>query len=119
MLSDASQLTPNQIGFLSFLAIVLGQAVRIALAKSNGRPEVGKVASTGIVLVISIGLAYIWVGMPILASFKDPAEFTAALLQQAGQVFALATLLYNVLLARVFEAAGFTPTNALNKEPIG
>jgi hypothetical protein len=89
---------------LSIIAPVLVQAIKFLTSKLGW--EMNKQVVTIIVAVIATGAAFI-IDAPNLPEYTDPMVFIQALLTIAGPVFATATVLYNLLLDKVFDMMGF------------
>ena len=91
---------------LSMVAPVLVQLIKVLSAKLGWKMD--KPVITIIVAVVAAGAAYI-VEAPNLPAYSDPMAFIQALLTIAGGVFATATILYNLLLDKLFDLLGFVP----------
>ena len=91
---------------LSIVAPLLVQLIKIISAKLGWKMD--KQVITIVVAVIAAGAAYI-LEAPNLPEYSDPMAFVQALLAIAGGVLATATVLYNLLLDKVFDLLGLVP----------
>jgi len=89
---------------LSIVAPVLVQIIKVLSSKLGW--DMNKQVVTIIVAVIATGAAVI-VGAPSLPDYSDPMIFVQELLAIAGGIFATATVLYNLLLDKIFDMLGF------------
>lgn len=93
---------------LAVIAPILVQAIKVASDKFGWK--IGRPTVTIIVMVVSV-LAAVVADLPNLPPFDDPMVFLGELLNIAGTVFASATILYNLLLKKVFELLGFVASS--------
>ena len=91
---------------LSIVAPILVQLIKVLSAKLGWKLD--KPVITIVVSVIAAGAAYI-VEAPNLPAYSDPMAFIQELLTIAGTVIATATVLYNLLLDKIFDMLGFVP----------
>jgi hypothetical protein len=108
------ELKPEHILVIGVLATVLAQIVKLLAAR--GGTKLGKTPISAGVFIVAVALAawWMWPALPAVpASSGDPAAYALAILGFVGQliaaasgVFGFATLIYNLLLQRVFEALG-------------
>jgi hypothetical protein len=89
---------------LSIVAPLLVQLIKVLTSKVGW--EMDKPVITIVVAVISAGAAFI-LDAPNLPEYTDPMVFIQEMLTIAGSVFATATVLYNMLLDKVFDLLGF------------
>ena len=89
------------------LAPVTAQALKF-YAEKFGK-ELHRKVVTAIVAVISIGLgvAVLYPEFPIMV--EDIMEYIGSLLQFAGAIFSMATIIYNLYLGELFERILFAP----------
>lgn len=95
------------LAFLAFLVPILAQAVKVISAKVGW--EVGRAQITIIAFVFSAIFAIFTAGAQLPPYAGDPIAYTGQLLQVAGVVYGLATVVYNIVLGKLFDAMGFTP----------
>jgi len=96
-------LSAEQIILIGMLASVLSQVVKYLAAKSDkvmSRPML-----TVVVFAISVALGAFWM-TPVVATSGDPLAVTKSILEAASMVFGFATLIYNLLLSKLFEMLG-------------
>jgi len=91
---------------VSIVAPVLVQIIKVLSGKLGW--EMNKQVVTIVVAVVAAGAAFI-VEAPNLPEYGDPMAFVQALLAIAGAVIATATVLYNLLLDKMFNLLGFVP----------
>jgi hypothetical protein len=89
---------------VSMVAPILVQLIKVLSSKLGW--EMDKSIITIVVAVVAAGAAVI-VEAPNLPAYSDPMLFMQELLTIAGGVFATATVLYNLLLDKVFSLLGF------------
>lgn len=96
------ELTADQIVLVGLIATVLTAVIRYVFAKVL-HTEIHKGWATGVVALVSLGLAVIWnpLSFPLTG---DPVEVANALLQYLTAVIGAATVIYNLLLKRVIDA---------------
>lgn len=104
------ELTAVQLMLLGLVATVLAQGAKLLLAKVGY--DTTRLVITIVVVVASVALAWFWM-KPEIPPFTDPMQFATALLTAAGAVFAFATIIYNVLLAKLFELLNWTKARFL------
>lgn len=117
-------ITPDQVILIGFVAVLVVQVVKLATAYL-GITFDRKWVTVGLFL-LAVGLASFWAA-PSLPAFPvqdaDPAVFGGAVVGWIGNIVSVAsviigfaTLIYNLLLQKVFEALGWTSQKILNKE---
>lgn len=90
---------------ISFILLpVLAQLFKLLAAKYGA--ELGRLWTTIIVFVLSLAIAFV-VMAPQLPSCTDVAQCITSYLTIAGALTGFATLLYNVILERLFVKIGF------------
>ena len=89
---------------VSMIAPLLVQLIKVLSSKLGWEME--KPSITIVVAVIAAIGAFI-LESPDLPSYEDPMLFIQALLTIAGTVMATATILYNMLLDKMFSLLGF------------
>ena len=99
------ELSLEQIFVLGLLASVLAQGVKLIAAKWG--KDTGKIVASIVVIVASVALSYFWM-RPEIPPATDPMQLAIALLQAALSVFGFAVLIYNFLLAKIFEVLNWT-----------
>src|SRR3989304_10489771 len=104
------ELSAEQLLLLGLVASVLSQLAKLLLAKFGY--DTSRLVITIIVVVVSVALGYVWL-KPELPTYTDPMQFAVALLVAATAVFGFATLIYNVLLSKVFEVLTWTKDRLL------
>jgi len=109
-------LDANLVMLIGFIALILAQIVKIVFAKLNKPIHRGWI--TVITYIVSFVVAALWnipsfPALPVVAG--DPSIVVSAVLAYAGEILAIvsgvvgfATLIYNVLLERVFERLGLS-----------
>ena len=111
-------LDANLVMLLGLIAIVLTQGIKFIFARL-GKP-IHRGWITVATYVVSCGVAVLWdiPTFPVLPVMSgDPSLVVNAVLTYAGEILALvstivgfATLIYNVLLEKVFDKLGLTPS---------
>jgi hypothetical protein len=117
------QITPEQVIVIGFIAAGLGQLLKLGIAFLG--VKIDRKWLTIALFAISLAIAYFWAA-PIVPAWPpmdaDPAVFGGAIVGWVGSVIAVAsviigfaTLIYNLLLQKVFEALGWTSEKILSK----
>lgn len=107
------ELSQEQILLITAIVVpLITQILKLILAWQG--KEVSRLWITIGAFVVSVGLA-IWWWMPQIPTTSDPMEFVTALLGAATTVLGGATLIYNIILAKIFEATGVTKANFLDR----
>jgi hypothetical protein len=97
---------PVMLFILGVIATLLAQAVKLAAAKFN--VELGRVPVTVGTYVASLIFAIV-VAKPVIPPYgDDPALFVDALFATGSTIFAVATIIYNLLIEKVFAKLGWT-----------
>jgi len=107
------ELTLEQVALVGLVAAALAQIIKLLVAKF-GKEKISRFWITVAAYVVSCGLAVVWM-KPVLPPLDDPAAFVAQLLVVAGAVIGFATLIYNLLLAKLLELIGWTAERVLGK----
>lgn len=104
------ELTP-EIAFLVSVIItpIVAQGIKWVSAFLGW--ELGRRPISIVAFIESAILAVVLI-RPTLPLFEDPMAFVLELLVVAGAVLGFAQLLYNLVLARLFELLGFVPVAA-------
>lgn len=89
---------------VSIIAPILVQLIKFVVSKLGW--EMNKAVITIVVAVIAGVAAYI-LEAPTLPAYEDPMVLIQSLLTIAGTVVATATILYNLLLDKLFSLLGF------------
>ena len=109
-------ITPEQVILIGLFAAFVAQAVKLAAVYFEW--TIDRKGLTIALFAVSVALAYVWAS-PSLPAFPamdaDPAVFGGAVVGWIGNIISVAsvilgfaTLIYNLLLAKVFEAVGWT-----------
>jgi hypothetical protein len=117
------QITPEQVIIIGFIAAGLGQLLKVGTALLGVKLD--RKWLTVALFVISVAIAYLWAA-PILPAFPvqdaNPAVFGGAIVGWIGSVVSVAsviigfaTLIYNLILQKVFEMLGWTSEKLLIK----
>ena len=109
------ELSAEQLLLLGLVASVLSQLAKLLLAKFGY--STSRLVITIIVVVVSVALGYVWL-KPELPTYTDPMQFALALLVAATAVFGFATLIYNVLLFKIFEVLKWTKNGNLTVKEV-
>lgn len=104
-------LDAGQLLLIGFIASLLAQGVKLALAQFG--KDIHRGWLTGIAFVISVGLAYWWFPVEVLIVPDDPMATAVALATAASAVLGSATLIYNVLVQKIFEKLDWTKERLL------
>lgn|SRR3990167_997113 len=99
------ELSVLQLVILGVVSSGIVQLAKLLLAKFGYSTT--RTVVTIIVVVVSVALGYVWL-LPEVPPMTDPMEYAGALLTAALSVFAFATVIYNVLLVKVFAALEWT-----------
>lgn len=90
------------------------QAAKLYQAKA-GKPLSRKaVTIVGFVIAVAVAAYTSW---PAFQVSQDPMQLATNIIAWAGAVFGIATVLYNLVIAKLFEALGFTKEEALRQAP--
>lgn len=103
------ELDTFQLLVIGFVASVFAQVFKLIVAKLGS--EVPRIWVTVAAFVISLVLAVVFM-KPALPPAGDP-NFVLALVQLATAVLGAATVIYNILLAKVFEKIGLSASAVL------
>lgn len=99
-------LSTEQMFILTIIVIpLLTQGIKLYAAKMGHPPS--RTAITIIAFVISLGLGYWWM-LPKLPTFEDPMTSALQLVTVIGSLLGFATLIYNVILDKIFEKFNLT-----------
>jgi hypothetical protein len=99
-------MTPEQIMIVTVLVVpLLVQGFKLVLAATG--KEVSRFWATVVAFVVSVGLAFWWV-RPALPTTTDPMQMATEIMVIIGSVFGFATLIYNLILSKLFEVAKLT-----------
>jgi hypothetical protein len=115
-------ITPEQVIIIGFIAAGLGQLLKVWIAMLG--IKIDRKWLTVALFAVSILIAYLWAA-PILPVFPvmdaDPAVIGGAiagwigsLISVASVIIGFATLIYNLLLQKVFESLGWTSEKLLD-----
>lgn len=104
------ELSALQLLLIGAIASALAQGAKLLLADFGYNTT--RLVITIVTVVVSVALGWFWL-KPELPPMTDPMQFANALLVAASAVFGLATLIYNVLLTRIFEFLGWVKTRFL------
>lgn len=116
-------ITPEQVAIIGFIALLVIQVIKLATAYLG--IDFSREAVTVGLFVVAVVLAGFWAA-PSLPAFpaldSDPAVFGGAIVGWIGSVVSVAsviigfaTLIYNLLLDKVFAAFGWTKEKILKK----
>jgi len=86
------------------LVPILAQLIKL-IASKIGKP-ISRSWVSVVVALVSVVLSWLVV-KPVLPIYEDPMEFVSELLIIATSVMGVATFLYNIILAKLFELIGF------------
>ena len=86
------------------LVPILAQLIKL-IASKIGKP-ISRSWVSVVVALVSVVLSWLVV-KPVLPIYEDPMEFVSELLIIAASVMGVATFLYNIILAKLFELIGF------------
>lgn len=104
------ELTGAQLLIVGFIATLIVQGLRLAIAKW-GQTIINKRVVSIICFVISTALAYIFL-KPAIPTTHEPIELAVQLLSLAAGVMGFATLIYNLLLEKILSSLGWTVQKA-------
>jgi len=118
------QITPEQVIIIGFIAAGLGQLLKVGIAMLG--ISLDRKWLTVALFGFSLAIAYFWAApivpvFPVLAADPSAAgsavvAWLGSLLSVASVIIGFATLIYNLLLQKVFEALGWTADKFLSKE---
>jgi len=114
-------ITPEQVIIIGFIAAALGQLLKVLVALIG--VKIDRKWLTIALFAISLAISYLWAA-PIVPAWPamdaDPAVFGGAIVGWIGSVISVAsviigfaTLIYNLLLAKVFDSLGWTSDKLL------
>jgi F0F1-type ATP synthase membrane subunit a len=111
---DEMNLTPEQTLFITAIVVpLITQILKLILAWQG--KEVSRLWVTVGAFVIAVGLAAWW-WLPQMPTTSDPMEFALALLGAATTIVGGATLIYNLILVKIFDATGTSKTAILKRQ---
>ena len=99
-------LTTEQVFILTAIVIpLLVQGIKLYAAKVGHPPS--RTVITIVAFVVSLGLGYWWM-LPKLPTPEDPMTTAVQFIAVVGSLLGFATLIYNVILDKIFEKANLT-----------
>lgn len=107
------EIQPEVLLFVT--AILLPFVVQIAKfyqAKAGKPLSRTAVTIVGFVIAVAVAAFTAW---PAFQVSEDPMQLATNIVAWAGAVFGIATALYNVVIAKLFEKLGFTKDEALRQ----
>lgn len=109
-------LNPEQILFITaILTPLITQALKLFLAWQG--KELSRTWVTIAVFIISVALATFW-WLPQIEPTQDPLQLVTSLLAAASTIVGGATLIYNLILQKLFAATSLTKSAILSKPPV-
>lgn len=107
------EIKPEVLLFVTAILLpVIVQVAKFYQAKA-GKP-LSRTAVTIIGFVIAVAVAA-YAAWPAFQMSQDPMQLATNIVAWAGSVFGIATALYNLVIAKLFEALGFTKDEALRQ----
>jgi hypothetical protein len=115
-------ITPEQVILIGLLAAFVAQAVKLAATYFSW--QIDRKGLTIGLFAVAVALAYIWAA-PALPAFpamdSDPAVFGGAVVGWIGNIVSVAsvivgfaTIIYNLLLVKVFDMLGWTKEKVIS-----
>jgi len=98
-------LNTGQLLLIGFIATLLAQGLKLLFARLS--KPLTRDWVTGVAFVASIALAYAFMPKPV-ETMTDPMQMATYLLEQSSAVLGSATLIYNVILEKIFDKFGWT-----------
>jgi hypothetical protein len=99
------QLTGDQLVLVGGISAIMVEFLKFILGLK--KVKMPRTVLTILVMIISLGLGYLWLAPVIAVAFAsgDPMTTLGALLQLAVSIVGYATLIYNILLANIIKGA--------------
>jgi hypothetical protein len=100
----------GQLALIGLGATLVAQILKLVSAWF--KKPLGKDWVTVIAFVVSVIMAYLFLPKSAVA-ISDPMQFASDLIEQSSVILGTATLVYNVLLEKIFDKLGWTKERVL------
>jgi len=103
---------PLTVLIVTILVPLIAQGVKLLAA--TFKVDIKREWLTAFAFGLSLLLAWVWLGLKV-PEYTDPKQFLTELATIATALFGTATLIYNLLLTKLFAMLGWTKDRTLTK----